>query len=68
MQRATFGHKQLVMLRDELGQASTSLRKVHFLGLRVFGDEFEKLMQTNNSLFSQVHEVLKNNTELDNED
>lgn len=56
------------MLRDELGEALTSLRKVHFTGIRVFGDEFEHLMQANNSLFRRVHEVVKNSKESDHED
>ncbi len=55
--------EQLVMFRDALGEVHTSLTKVHFLGVKLFGDEFVKLMNANNSLFSQVHEVVKNNEE-----
>ena len=60
-------HKELVMFRDAVGEVHTSLAKIHFLGNRLFGDEFERFLREKTSLLGQIHKAVKD-TESGNED
>jgi len=56
------------MFYDAMAEVHISLTKVHFLGIELYGDEFERFMQAKILLFRQAIKAYKNSMESNDED